>query len=631
MLLAIAVTILTGKSFAQTCNPGFNFTFINGSTVKFNPAVTTDSPMVQHYWFFGDGFSSSQISPVHYYASAGIYSVKHYIQRNTTGGAFVCVDSLEKVLTIQQNGCNLQAAYTTATAPQNTLEVHFTNTTVNQAATDTIRWTFGDGTGSNVTNPTHIYTQSGTYTVCLKVIRATGDTSANAPCVSESCKTITVAAACNLTAGFNWYKDSTIAKTIRFQNTSIPLHNTDSIRWTFGDGSSSNLIHPTHTYAQQGTYTVCLRIQQRNANGTLTNCIKEICKTITIQEICSLQAKFSWRRDSVNNKKIYFTNLTVIPNANATALWSFGDGTTATSWNAIHEYAQPGWYKVCLEVRTSNTCYSFYCDSVRVETPAPGCIQLSNFHFEKTMNDPQRFIFTPNYISNDIQYSWTFGDGSGSHDVIANHRYAVAGTYTICLTAFKNNNCASTTCRTITVVASNGCDTATAGYWAQADPVHSNKFYFHAYSTVNIIDQVWTITKVGGTSVPPVILHQNNPSYIFSDTGFYYVCLKATLAGGCIKNYCQNIYVAQGANTCELQVYPNPATTIVKVNVTLTQPEIIRAYVYNSLNVLVLDKQQPGVTGTNVVELGVGNLVVGMYTIKLVYGNKVCFARFAKL
>ena len=60
-----------------------------------------------------------------------------------------------------------------------------------------------------------------------------------------------------------------------------------------------------------------------------------------------------------------------------------------------------------------------------------------------------------------------------------------------------------------------------------------------------------------------------------------------------------------------LQAFPNPASTTVNVNVYLTQPEIIHAYVYNSLNVLVLDKQQPGHTGNNLVSLDVHNLAGG--------------------
>jgi hypothetical protein len=80
-----------------------------------------------------------------------------------------------------------------------------------------------------------------------------------------------------------------------------------------------------------------------------------------------------------------------------------------------------------------------------------------------------------------------------------------------------------------------------------------------------------------------------------------------------------------------LQAYPNPATNVVNVNVTLTQPGMIDAYVYNSLNVLVREKHQQGVTGNNVVTITINDLPAGLYRIKLVYGNHICYALFQKL
>jgi PKD repeat protein len=79
--------------------------------------------------------------------------------------------------------------------------------------------------------------------------------------------------------------------TYHFENTSTPLSITDSIRWTFGDGTSSNQVSPNHTYTQFGTYNVCLRVQKRNINGTLSNCIREICHTVVVgnPNTCNLQ------------------------------------------------------------------------------------------------------------------------------------------------------------------------------------------------------------------------------------------------------------------------------------------------------------------------------------------------------
>ncbi|HEX2684397.1 MAG TPA: T9SS type A sorting domain-containing protein, partial [Ferruginibacter sp.] len=125
--------------------------------------------------------------------------------------------------------------------------------------------------------------------------------------------------------------------------------------------------------------------------------------------------------------------------------------------------------------------------------------------------------------------------------------------------------------------------------------------------------------------------HQNDPVYTFPDTGYYRVCLRATLLGGCIKEYCNYIRIEQLSGACTLQAFPNPATAVVNVNINLTQPEMIHAYIYNSLNVLVLTTDIPGVTGNNLVSLDIHGLPAGQYTIRLIHGNSICYSAFSKL
>lgn len=216
--------------------------------------------------------------------------------------------------------------------------------------------------------------------------------------------------------------------------------------------------------------------------------------------------------------------------------------------------------------------------------------------------------------------------------MIATHHYAQAGTYTACLTVWRSSTCASTTCKTVQVTQQINCDTAHVSWSFQRDPSVPNKVYFYANSTLPLLDQTWTITRVV-PSGPTVTLHQNNPSYVFPDTGYYRVCLRAVTLGGCIKEYCNYIrieHVVPPAG-CVLQAYPNPASAVVNVNVTLTAPEMINVYVYNSMNVLVLTKQQPGVVGVNIVNLNIANLVAGAYVIKVIYGNHICYAQFNKV
>lgn len=616
---------------APPCNLVVDFSWnaaaSNPLLIEFHNLSTPLSSTDSIKWSFGDGTYSTAVSPNHVYSQPGTYTVCLVVRKANTAGTAPCVREICKTITVQAPPCNLQVNFTWNPSTANPLMIEFHNQSTPLDPTDSIYWSFGDGSYSTAVNPNHTYNQPGTYNVCLIVKKSN-------TCVREMCKTITVQAPpCNLQVYFTWNASTANPLMIEFHNQTTPLNPTDSVYWTFGDGSSSTAVNPNHTYNQPGTYHVCLIVRRATATGT-TPCVREYCKDVVVQAPpCNIQVAFSWQTDPQNFRKVIFTNLTVTPTPNAVATWTFGDGTSATSWNAVHEYAQPGRYLVCLKVQYSNTCIRTYCDSVTIAAPMPPCNQLSNFGFEKFANDNQKYKFTPAYINTTLQYTWTFGDGTGSHDIIATHRYAQPGTYTVCLTVWNGPNCASTTCKTITVQQQIYCDSVHVSYTYQRTTAYPNKLYFFANSNMPILDQVWTITRIPATSTSgTVTLHQNNPTYIFPDTGSYRVCLKAITAGGCVKEYCSIIRIELvQSNICELQAFPNPTTSAVNVNVFLTAPEMIHAYIYNSANVLVKEKHQQGVTGGNLVTIPVQDLVAGLYNMKIIYGNRICYARFQKL
>ena len=64
--------------------------------------------------------------------------------------------------------------------------------------------------------------------------------------------------------------------TVGFTNTST---GSATCEWTFGDGNTSTLCSPSHTYATDGSYTVCLTVT--SADG----CVDSICQSVTIQGV----------------------------------------------------------------------------------------------------------------------------------------------------------------------------------------------------------------------------------------------------------------------------------------------------------------------------------------------------------
>jgi len=607
-------------SWTATASNPLRIEFHNLST----PLAPTDSTI----WNFGDGTGSFDVNPVHTYAHGGTYTVCLIVKKYPTPTSQPCVRYICKTVVVQEP-CTLVANFNWTVTPTNPLRLEFHNLSAPLAPTDSTIWNFGDGTGSTAVNPVHTYANAGTYNVCLIVKKYPWPNSQ--PCIRYICKTVVVTAPCNFVVDFTWNADPANSQVIHFNNTTPTSTPGDIVTWTFGDGSSGTGMSPVHTYAQAGTYTVCMRVQRPGTAGTPA-CVREICKTITVHQNCNFQPSFTWSIDPANPLRVIFTNTTNIPTATAQVVWTFGDGSSASTWNATHVYNQPGRYYVCLKIYLSNTCYRMKCDSILVPVPPPPCNNQSNFNVLRSSTNSQTFTFVPAYQSNAAVYTWTFGDGTGSHDMIATHHYANPGTYTACLTVWRSATCASTTCKTVTVTQQVNCDSVHVSYTYQRDPVIPNKLYFHAVSNYPILDQTWTITRLPAGS-PVVTLHQNNPTYVFPDTGYYRVCLRAVTYGNCVKEYCQYIRIEHtgGTNACTLQAYPNPASSIVNVNVTLTAPELINEFIYNASNVLVLQRQQQGVVGLNVVTANVANLVAGQYTIKLVYGNHICYAQFAKL
>src|SRR5262249_942948 len=128
-------------------------------------------------------------------------------------------------------------------------------------------------------------------------------------CFDTVAKSVTIVdtGSCNLTAAFYLYFDSLNCKTVHLVNISTPFSSQMHFAWKFGDGSSSNDVSPNHTYADTGTYTICLVVEEG------ANCRSQYCVTIKIQcqvPQCDLEAKYVVRHDAQQWNKIWFDNIT---------------------------------------------------------------------------------------------------------------------------------------------------------------------------------------------------------------------------------------------------------------------------------------------------------------------------------
>jgi len=119
--------------------------------------------------------------------------------------------------------------------------------------------------------------------------------------------------------------------------------------WTFGDGGISNLIHPSHIYALPGTYTVSLTVISP------FGCKSSDSSDVTVVYYPPPVADFRIdpKEAPVFNSKITFKNLS---QNMASAIWSFGDGTTSDEMDVVHYYDEPGKYIVTLTIYSPAGC-----------------------------------------------------------------------------------------------------------------------------------------------------------------------------------------------------------------------------------------------------------------------------------
>lgn len=233
---------------------------------------------------------------------------------------------------------------------------------------------WGDGTNQLVTNSlgdvTHTFVKGGVYQVVLHAANGCTPDAKAAPVIIQAQFQPELNVKADVTTGCR-------KLTVNFSNTVTDPSSSQAsdltYDWDFGDGSPhSSAVNPVHTYDDKHSpYTVTLKAT--NSTGCSNILVKEDMITVNMPSF----TEFAARPDSVieiPNYHFAFTDQTA--NNPVSWKWDFGDGTTSTSRNPEHTYADTGLYKVTL------TTANIYCDSTKSHyvriTGIPGQLYVPN-------------------------------------------------------------------------------------------------------------------------------------------------------------------------------------------------------------------------------------------------------------
>ena len=228
-----------------------NYTGQGPLTVQFTNTGDAENQkkFATYSWTFGDGLTSTADNPSYIYTNTGSYSSS--LTMTTLYGN---TSTTSDTLIISSSKPVVAPHYTVSpTSSDARFTASFTNTSTNGG---TYLWLFGDGGSSSLatTTVTHIYTNTGSYTVTLQA------TSSNYTDLRAVTSSIAISSSKpSVVASFTYTPTaSAIPFQATFTNTST---NAGTYLWLFGDGGSSSLATSpiTHIYTTTGSFTITLQ------------------------------------------------------------------------------------------------------------------------------------------------------------------------------------------------------------------------------------------------------------------------------------------------------------------------------------------------------------------------------------
>lgn len=493
-------TIIFGPDIAQGCGPlTVNFT---------NNSIYADN----NFWEFDDYGNDTTRNPTKTFYGRDVFDSVINVKLSAVSRWGCVSDTVKQKITVFGNPI---AAYLVS---KDTFCFPDLMQFLNQSlASFSYKWNLGDGTITNTTNPKHFFKKGSspfkdtTYYISLVATSPYG-------CKDTANGTMTVLPypipRFTIDDG-----DGCAPHTVKFTNGSVNVRN---YLWNFGDGYTSTLVNPSHTFINTGIRDTIYRVILYTYS---LDCVDTISTLINVYKP-SVSFFRTDRQDACDAGFFDFKEYTEnAPNL----LWKFGDGTSSNMRDLTHLFPTSPYRDTSFTVKLYSYSARGCTDSFSRLITLPQRLQIGMKDTNYQVCAPGTVKFV-NYTKGAKTYIWDFGDQGGSSQFSPTYMYQRAGTYQYKLYAFDANGCIDSS-------VSNGrvkVDVSPNADFAYTPPKPrmpiDNRVYFKDLSTSGIpITYQWDFDDPAGN--PPTSTLQN-PTHDFSDSGRYRVRLVVD-NGGC--------------------------------------------------------------------------------------------------
>ena len=328
----------------------FTYTLSSNGQVLFTNTSTGMDSATNFLWSFGDGQQYTGSSTTHLYSYNGTYHVNLYVG-DTLGTCFSLIT--DTIIISNTSNAPICGADFSDSLQSNGVVV-FYNQSWGTSANTVYNWNFDGGYTSSAINPSTTYSVNGVYVVSLLI------TDASTGCLSNYTHTIVVNSwNCTTIARFNYVAGSN--GQLNFTNTSSNIPSGVTYFWDFGDGYSSSAVNPSHTFSNNGSYLISLKI-----SDSLNLCSSVYSDSVIITNVaggCHPTVSFIMHKDSINPQPGIWEISPYYSSQVSGAIWNWGDGSSTNELYPTHTYSAVGQYTICVMVFSSCGDSSYACQN----------------------------------------------------------------------------------------------------------------------------------------------------------------------------------------------------------------------------------------------------------------------------